>query len=294
MFNTGDQEQLFESILFQTFGETVPVEEYRFVSGGCINNTVCLITEKGKLFIKWHESAPENMFEVEAMGLDLLKKAGHIKIPTVLGKGNANGKDYLIMEFIDSARPDKMYWENFGANLAHMHKKNTQNQYGLDHNNYIGRLPQSNEPKDDWIDFFIEKRLEVQVQLARYNGLVDAGFVKKFQKIYDKLPELLPVDPPSLIHGDMWSGNVMTGADGQACLIDPAVYYGHREIELSFTQMFGGFDISFYNSYNEVYPLQPGFDQRVDIYNMYPYLVHVNLFGTSYLSGVTRVLNRYL
>jgi protein-ribulosamine 3-kinase len=217
MFNTGDQQQLFESILFQTFGETVPVEEYRFVSGGCINNTVCLITEKGKLFIKWHESAPENMFEVEAMGLDLLKKAGQIKIPTFLGKGNANGKDYLIMEYIDSARPDKMYWENFGANLAHMHKNNTQNQYGLDHNNYIGRLPQSNEPKDDWIDFFVEKRLEVQVQLARYNGLVDAGFVKKFQKIYDKLPELLPVDPPSLIHGDMWSGNVMTGADGQAC-----------------------------------------------------------------------------
>ena len=132
------------------------------------------------------------------------------------------------------------------------------------------------------------------MQLAIQNGLVSSNFIERYRNFYKLIPDLLPADQPALLHGDLWSGNVMVGGDGKVCLIDPAVYYGHREIELAFTQLFGGFDHEFYRSYQSTYPLEAGFDQRVDIYNMYPLMVHVNLFGTSYLSGVERVLKRYL
>ena len=144
------------------------------------------------------------------------------------------------------------------------------------------------------IDFIIHNRLEYQLKLAKQNGLVSHDLIDRYRKFYDLLPGLLPVDKPALLHGDMWSGNVMVGDDGQACLIDPAVYYGHREIELAFTRMFGGFGHDFYSAYQSTYPLEPGFDERVEIYNIYPHMVHVNLFGTSYLGGVESVLRRYL
>lgn len=294
MIHSGNQQQLFEKILAQTFGQQMSVDKYTFVSGGCINNTVCIESQRVKYFLKWHNSAPDNMFEAEAKGLELLRKAGTITIPEVFGQGNVDGTDYLIMEYIDSAPKAPQYWQHFGRALAEMHQQSTNSEYGLDHNNYIGRLPQHNEPFDNWIKFFIEKRLEVQLQLAKKKGLIEDSLVEKFRRFYPLLPDLLPEEPASLLHGDMWSGNVMIGSDGMVCLMDPAVYYGNREIEISFTQMFGGFDRSFYDAYYEAFPLQYGFDQRVDIYNLYPYLVHVNLFGPSYLSGVTRVLKRYL
>jgi len=115
----------------------------------------------------------------------------------------------------------------------------------------------------------------------------------RFRKLYDELPSLLTIERPALLHGDLWSGNFMVGNEGEPVLIDPAVYYGHREIEMSFTKMFGGFDKEFYEVYDQTYPLEPGFESRVDIYNLYPYLVHINLFGTSYLGGVDRVVRRY-
>ena len=284
----------FELILEHALGKPVKVKRTTFKSGGCINNALKLTTSEGDYFLKWQSDIPEDMFEKEAKGLKLLAKTGSIKIPKVISFGKFEGKHYLLMENIESSPPSKNYWEDFGIALATMHQDSTSEKYGLDDDNYIGKLPQPNDKQDNWIDFFINQRLEFQLRLAIKNRLVSTELVDMYRKFYDLLPELLPVDQPALLHGDMWSGNVMVGNDGKVCLIDPAVYYGHREIELAFTQMFGGFGYEFYSAYNSTYRLEPGFDKRVAIYNIYPHMVHVNLFGTSYLNGVESVLNRYL
>lgn len=286
-----NQNQFFESALFQIFGEHHQVISTRFVSGGCINNTVKLETDKGFYFIKWNENAEEDLFEKEEKGLYLLRKTKTLNTPEVIGRGRADMKNFLLQEFIQRHAPVSNFWKIFGEGLASLHK-HTQNEFGLDHDNHIGRLPQKNDLRESWIDFFIENRLEVQLGLAIYNGYIDTSFANKFRQIYAQLPGLLPDEPASLLHGDLWSGNFMVGTDGLPFIYDPAVYFGNREIELSFTRLFGGFDRVFYQTYHEAYPLEPGFEERIDIYNLYPLLVHVNLFGTSYLSGVERTVNR--
>ena len=283
----------FEQVLFENTGQHLQVVEVQFKTGGCINNAVQLKTGSGSFFLKWNEAVEEEMFAAEARGLQLLRSNGSLRIPEVLGRGKLDGKSYLLLEYVDSRRPADSYWEDLGRSLARMHRASSE-QYGLDHSNYIGRLPQNNEPADNWIDFFRDSRLQVQLGLALYNKLVDEAFVKQFKSLYPKLPELLTNEPPALLHGDLWSGNVMVDEQGKPCLIDPAIYYGHREAELAFTELFGGFDPQFYSAYKEAMPLDSGYEERKDIYNLYPLMVHVNLFGTSYLSGVERTLNRYL
>ncbi len=281
-----------ESILQNTFNRHIKISGQQFVSGGCINHTLKLITSEGNYFLKWNENDYPDMFEKEASGLTLLSGAGALAIPGVCGFGEIENKNYLIMEFINSGSPHKNFWEEFGSGLARQHQI-TNTRFGLNESNYIGRLPQLNDFKEDWVDFFIQNRLEIQLEMARNNGLVQKPLIDKFRKLYVQLPDVLAEEPASLLHGDLWSGNYMIGPGGEPFIIDPAVYYGNREIEIAFSQLFGGFDRRFYQSYNEVFPLSPGFDERCDIYNLYPLLVHVNLFGTSYLSGVERVLKRY-
>lgn len=283
----------FESALFQSLGQKVMVKSSRFVSGGCINNTLKLETDQGPFFLKWNDNADDDMFDKEAQGLELLANQNLMNLPAVLGRGKADGRNFLLLSFIQKSPPAPHFWQVFGSSLANLHKVSSP-RFGLSHNNYIGRLPQNNEEKDSWIDFFIERRLEVQLGLAIYNGLVDKDFAKRFRLIYAQLPGILPEEPPALLHGDLWSGNFMVGDGGLPFVYDPAVYFGHREIELAFTRLFGGFDRAFYQSYHDSYPLEPGFEQRVDIYNLYPLLVHVNLFGSSYLSGINQTLRRFL
>jgi protein-ribulosamine 3-kinase len=285
---------LYESILSEVFGKSTKLKGTSVISGGCINNAIKLMTSDGNFFLKWQTDIPEDMFQKEAEGLKLLSKSGNITTPEVIAIGNIEGKHYLLMTYIESASPKNDYWNHFGTALAEMHRNNTAEEYGLDYDNYIGKLPQPNNIKEVWIDFFIHSRLEFQLKLAVRNRMVDNKFIDRYRKFYEFLPDLLPVDQPALLHGDMWSGNVMVGSDGFVCLIDPAVYYGHREIELAFTQMFGGFDYGFYDAYASTYPLEPGFEERVGIYNIYPHMVHVNLFGQSYLNGVESVLRKYL
>ncbi|MFA0962485.1 fructosamine kinase family protein [Roseivirga sp. BDSF3-8] len=293
MMDGASKTQFFESALFESLGEELQVKDIEFKSGGCINNAVRLITDKGSFFIKWNDHGEPDMFEKEFRGLELLRKAGSGHVPQPFNHGQVGESRYLLTEYLDSYRKDNRYWENLGHNLALLHRQ-TSDQPGLNFNNYIGRLPQNNEPLPDWVDFFIERRLKVQAGLARYNGLVDDAFMNRFKKIYPKLSEILTDESHSLLHGDLWSGNVMTGPDGEGWLIDPAVYYGNREVDLGFTRLFGGFDQIFYDAYEESYPTITGLSERIDIYNLYPLLVHVNLFGLSYLSGVERIITKYI
>jgi fructosamine-3-kinase len=214
-------------------------------------------------------------------------------VPEVFGFGEVGSRRFLIQQFISKREPRHDFWIDFGEKLAILHGI-SQPKYGLDVDNHIGRLHQKNDLLDDWTEFFIHNRLEFQLSLAQANGLVDLSLIDNFRKLYDLLPEMLVSSSPSLLHGDLWSGNFMTGSKGTACIYDPAVYFGNREIELSFTKLFGGFDHRFYEAYFGSYPVEPGFDERADLYNLYPLLVHVNLFGRSYLTGIEHTIRRYI
>lgn len=285
--------EIIQGIIDETIAGQPEVIGISTVSGGCIHNAQKVITSKGNYFIKVNHDSDLNMFETEYSGLEMLAKANEIDVPKPVACGKYQNQSYLVLGFIDGHHRKNDFWKDFGRSLAYLHKNHQNSQFGLDHNNYIGRLDQYNDFHDEWVKFFIDQRLEVQIKLAYDNALIDISYLERFRQFYKELPNLLPEEPPSLLHGDLWSGNFMTGSEGQPVIIDPAVYYGNREIELSFTQMFGGFDRLFYEYYSETFPLAPGFDNRVDIYNIYPHLVHVNMFGTSYLGGVTNVLRKF-
>ena len=272
----------------------IQAQGYSAASGGCINSGGTIETNQGRFFIKWNSASryPE-MFEKEAAGLRLLFDTNTIRTPKVVHVAETGNLSFILMENIDRGRTSADYWQSAGGQLADMHRR-TDKCYGLDEDNYIGSLHQINTHKDVWTTFFIENRLEPQIRLAMNNGLLDQKDLTDFERLFAKLPSIIPASEPSLIHGDLWSGNIITDEQGMPCLIDPAVYYGNREIEIAYTQLFGGFDREFYTSYHEEYPLDPGFDTRVDLYNLYPLLVHVNLFGSGYSASVRRNLQRYI
>jgi protein-ribulosamine 3-kinase len=292
MWQTEDQFSFFEGVFFQTFGFDVQIKNYQLIGGGNINTAVRVETSAGTYFVKFNSTHYEGMFEAEEKGLKLLAETKSIRVPKVLQWGNVEGKDFLVLEFIESTRPKLNYWESLGEQLAELHKHSNQ-IFGLNHSNYIGKIEQQNDFRTDWISFFIEKRLQPQAGLAYYNGLISKELYKRFEGLYKHLPNLLPTEKPALVHGDLWSGNVMIDEIGSPCLVDPAVHFGNREAELAFTTLFGGFDTKFYNRYDEVFPLVPGIEDRFLLYNVYPLMVHVNIFGTSYLAPVERLLKRF-
>jgi fructosamine-3-kinase len=174
--------------------------------------------------------------------------------------------------------------------LAKLHEVKSD-QYGLDHDNYIGSLAQSNTKHPDWKSFFITERIQPQLKLAMEKGLIDMEMIKQFESFFDHFDDLIPEEPPALLHGDLWNGNYLVSNSGKAALIDPAVYFGHREMDLAMTKLFGGFDAEFYQAYNEKFPLKKGWEKRIPIHNLYPLLVHVNLFGSGYVSQIKLILN---
>jgi protein-ribulosamine 3-kinase len=282
-----------KTLLTKYCGKETHIHGSTSIGGGCINNAMKVQTNSGIFFLKWNDAKRyPKMFEVEAKGLTLLKETNTIGIPQVIATDEADSYSLILLEFIEPGKRIKNFWEDFGTALAQLHKNSTQ-LFGLEYSNYIGSLPQSNTQKKSWVDFFIEERLEKQIALAKNSGAINNSTIQQFNSLYKRLPEIIPNEKPSLIHGDLWNGNFMTGADGKAWLIDPAVYYGHREMDLAMSKLFGGFSDEFYESYHEVFPLEKGFEKRVDIPNLYPLLVHVNLFGGSYLSEVKNILSRF-
>jgi len=294
----GDEQfSFFESILFSALGQSVEVIEMQFISGGNINTSAQVFSSEGVFFVKWNQLEPAtdgqpDLFAAEARGLDLLRQTDALHIPNVIGYGRQLEKSYLILDYVDPGTPDKAYWETLGHSLAVLHS-HTQPTFGLNFANYIGTLPQTNTLTANGYDFFFEHRLLPQAGLALYKGLLAKSTYDALFRLRERLPDLLPNERPALLHGDLWSGNVLVNEDGQPALIDPAVYYGFREAELAFTKLFAGFDYRFYDSYHETFPLQDGFSERIAIYNLYPLLVHVNLFGSGYVSGVERVLKQF-
>ena len=263
------------------------------VSGGSINRAYRIGTNEGDLFLKYNTSAPADFFKKEAEGLKLLTSATtKIRIPNVVADCAPSDRSpgFLVIEFIESGSTGNA--AQFGAALAELHQTNSE-KFGLREDNYIGSLPQSNQNHSEWSAFFSAERIKPQLKLAVDSGKMEAKVYGQWEQISRKLDSLLPKTKPSLVHGDLWSGNYMYDSDGRAVLIDPAVYYGHPEMDLAFSKMFGGFTREFYSGYESVSPLDANFEERVPIYNLYPLLVHVNLFGGHYISQAKSVLNRF-
>jgi fructosamine-3-kinase len=274
-------------------GHNLTITGGRSVSGGSINEAYRVETNMGPLFLKLNRSAPNDFFEKEAEGLKLLKSAGiKLRIPDVIafGKPSRSCPGFLLMEYIEEGRSGDSF--TFGAELAKLHQT-TAEAFGLHTDNYIGSLPQSNRRHERWADFFSGERIRPQLEMAVQSGKMNRTALSQWAKLESRLDELLPPCKPSLIHGDLWGGNYLFDSSGTAVLIDPAVYYGHPEMDLAFSKMFGGFSADFYEGYQSVTPLEAGFSDRVPVYNLYPLLVHVNLFGGHYTSQAVRFLKQF-
>ncbi|MCC5904890.1 MAG: fructosamine kinase family protein [Balneolaceae bacterium] len=272
---------------------SLSIHSSRSVSGGSINQAYKLSTNRGELFLKWKQHSPSDFFEREAEGLKELKSAnGSLRIPDVIAveKSSTHHPGFLLLEFIEEGRGGDSH--QFGAELARLHQ--TKGDYfGLHYDNYIGSLPQRNGQYDNWISFFVEKRINIQIKMGVDSGKLSASVVQSWKRLASKLDNIFPPCKPSLLHGDLWGGNYLFDTSGLAVLIDPAVYYGHPEVDLAFTKMFGGFSRDFYNGYQSVSPIEGGFDERVPIFNLYPLLVHVNLFGGHYASKFQSLIKKY-
>ena len=280
---------------FLQSGSSRPAQILSFypVSGGSINQAFQLKTSLGNYFLKYNDASRfPQMFQKEAKGLELLRNSGAINVPEVLLATEAGKHAFLLLEHISSAPMKNEFWDDFGESLAALHAHKAD-KFGLDHDNFMGSLVQQNNFHESWNSFFIEERLEPQLRLAREKKAISKTDVSAFERLYQKLDGIFPKTLPSLLHGDLWSGNFMVNEFGKPCLIDPAVYYGHPEIDIAMTTLFGGFSQRFYAAYNHHNPLEKGWQTRLDIYNLYPLMVHVNLFGGGYLSSVRGILGKF-
>lgn len=248
------------------------------------------------------------MFEAEAEGLAAMRATGTIGVTEALGIGlepEAFGQDasFLLLTWLEPGAKQADFWETFAEELAAMHAADTaflfperggQTTFGFPIYNYIGSTPQINTLKSTWVDFFRECRLHPQVRWAYDAGYLERSAMRQADAVMERLESLLPEpDYLSLLHGDLWGGNYMTGPDGKAWLIDPAAYVGHREADLAMTELFGGFAPAFYSAYRSIAHVDAGYGERRDLYNLYHLLNHVNLFGYSYVGSVLRILNRF-
>lgn len=265
------------------------IQSSRMIGGGCINNGQVITADSGKtFFLKTNLNSPADMFEQEARGLRELKQDGGPVVPEVY----LSGSTFLLLEDLSPGKRKINFWENFGHQLANLHSVIKEN-FGFDEDNYIGSTPQRNGWMEDGYAFFAENRLIFQSRLARKQGLLTQKELVMVEKLSGRLWELIPEQPASLLHGDLWGGNVINNIYGDPAVIDPAVYYGWAESELAMTALFGSFPESFYASYREIRPLDPGFVNRYPIYNLYHLLNHLNIFGHSYHGQVRAILNRY-
>ncbi|SRX54203.1 fructosamine kinase family protein [Aequorivita sp. CIP111184] len=264
--------------------------EYKSLTGGDINDVYHLKCHEGIFVIKLNDALKfPRIFDAEAKGLQLLKQSHSFKIPNVIAEGEFQKSSYLLLEYISPGNKLNIFWESFAENLAKLHKTSSE-QFGLNHNNYIGSLPQKNEYRSAVSEFYISQRLDPQFKMASENGF---NF-KNLEEFYKNISGEIPSEPPSLIHGDLWNGNYMVSENGNPVLIDPAVAFAPREMDLAMMKLFGGFSEEVFSNYNAIFPLTDGWKERVPLWQLYYLLVHLNIFGSGYLQQVKGIIKRFL
>lgn len=292
-------QKLCEQIISKYYGADLKISSMKPVHGGdCSDAFKAVLTDGNELFVKANSARNYGFFECETEGLEAIHNTDAISVPKVLGTDLDSTDSVLVMEILESGKKKRDFWEVFGQQLAQLHKADASGFveggfFGFTRNNYIGAGRQVNTPREDWISFFRDCRLEAK--FLEGAGYFDSGERRKMQYLLDHLDKYL-IEPaqPSLLHGDLWGGNFMTGPDGLAWLIDPAVYVGHQEADLAMTELFGGFAPAFYDSYKSAARLEPGYRDRRDLYNLYHLLNHLVLFGEGYLYEVLAILRHYV
>jgi fructosamine-3-kinase len=273
-------------------GTDFTIKDRRSVGGGCINQAYQITDGRQRFFVKLNGASQVAMFEAEALGLREMYDSQTIRVPQPIGWGTAEGSAYLVLEWLDLGNSKESSWRRMGENLAAMHRVTQAKGFGWHQGNTIGATPQPNPWTASWLEFFREHRLEHQFRLARRRG----GRFPRQEELLQALPELLAghSPAPALVHGDLWSGNAAVTTEGDPVILDPATYYGDREVDLAMTELFGRFPTAFYEGYQAAYPLDPGYAQRKTLYNLYHILNHFNLFGGGYESQANRMIDQVL
>ncbi len=284
-----------ESAIALATGTSTEIVSSKVASGGCIHQSSLVTTVDGRsFFVKSNQSLGQEVFAAEAAGLQALRETRTIRIPEVIVLGETeSGAAFLILEAIPTGSRGPGFFARLGEQLAEMHRAGSSDRFGFDHDNFLGSTAQVNAWSQDWLRFWIDQRIEFQLRLAS-----DHGFGKSLNRLADRF--LFHVEKllggrsplPALIHGDLWSGNYLAAGNGEPVLIDPAVYFADREAEFGMTTLFGGMSQDFYEAYHSTWPLEEGWEERVEIYRLYHLLNHLNLFGESYLGQCLDMMNR--
>jgi fructosamine-3-kinase len=276
----------------QVTAQPFQIGDRRSVSGGCINTGYAISGNQKTYFVKVNQASQLTMFEAEAAGLEEMLASQTIRVPKPICWGTAAGSAYLVLEWLELGYRGEVAWETMGHHLAALHKTSSPNGFGWKMSNTIGSTVQINLWTIDWIEFWAEYRLAYQFKLATQKG----GNFPNQNRLLNAIPKLLEGyhPQPSLVHGDLWSGNAAITADGEPVIFDPATYYGDREVDLAMTELFGGFPAAFYRGYNASFPLDSGYSQRKIFYNLYHILNHFNLFGGSYAAQANRMIEQIL
>ena len=265
----------------------------RPVSGGDISSAYRIDTVRGRYFLKVNgASFALEMFHAEQEGLQAIEETKTIAVPHVHLVDTIEGKSFLLMDFVESKRPGPSDYQYLGRQLAELHQC-SQADFGFPSDNFIGSLPQQNNPHTDWAEFYWSERILPQLQLALKAGLIQQQMIPGEEKAVSLFREISGDIKPSLLHGDLWGGNYLIATDGTPYLIDPAVYYGHFMVDIAMSRLFGGFGTGFYDAYHEILPTPVYYDAQIELYQLYYLLVHLNLFGSGYYSSVSSILKRY-
>ncbi|MEM7595509.1 MAG: fructosamine kinase family protein [Cyanobacteria bacterium P01_A01_bin.83] len=273
-------------------GQQLAIATTNSVSGGCINQGYKVSSKDTTYFVKLNRASEVEMFAAEALGLQQMQATQTITVPEPICWGTADNSSYIVLQWLNLASGNSQSWRSMGQQLAAMHRQGTSQDFGWSRNNTIGSTPQINTWMDNWADFFAQQRIGYQLKLAKRRGGNFPDTKKIVEAVRNKLADRQP--QPSLVHGDLWSGNAAISSDGAPIIFDPATYYGDRETDIAMTELFGGFGAAFYQGYNEAWQLDSGYQQRKQIYNLYHVLNHFNLFGGGYAGQAQRTISNII
>jgi fructosamine-3-kinase len=282
-----------KELLSEQLNTAISSIDLNSVGGGSINDTYRLIINGNRKFFLKLNSATKfpALFEKEKNGLEFIASQNCILTPFVILCEPISDHQLLLLQWIEPGTRNENFWKIFGEQLAQLHSV-SHSHFGFAEDNFMGSMPQANTFTDNWIDFFIHYRLQPQIELAISKNLLLKSHVASFESLFKKIDSIFNSEKPSLLHGDLWSGNFMCSDQSLPVLIDPTIYFGHRSMDLAMTTLFGGFDPVFYDSYNYYCPFPTNYPEQWEMCNLYPLLIHLNLFGESYLPDITATLKK--
>lgn len=279
---------------FQSIEDRTAINSIQRIHGGSINEAYKVKTKNSVYFLKHHSDPPPHFFRLEMKGLQLIRETKTVSVPNVYHYSDDKKGAFLLLEWVSGQKTEKTE-SMLGEQLATMHYTTNKN-HGFEENTYIGILPQPNTLFQSWLEYYRDKRLQSQLEIGKMRKTIHGKRKQKLEKLINDVDYWIPKSniPASLLHGDLWGGNWISGDQGKPYVIDPSILYGDRHFELAFTELFGGFSKNFYESYHAVYPIDTYYEDVKPLYQLFYLLVHLNLFGEVYGSQVDFILNHYI